>query len=743
MDSEQPQKTNNTSEEPTADWSLEIDRLAIKDSLIACLITVAGHYGRRTSYSSLTAGLPLSKKGTSPSIFIRAAERADMDARISKKPLEAVVTTPNFPCVLALNNNQACIIWGVKLAKNQSGDAEKDLGLVVQFPETDSEKKVIKFSQLKELYAGHVYYLRPVIRKDDRAGPAVIDTARDWFWGALKENKSIYSEVILAALVINLFALASPLFIMNVYDRVIPNNAFETLWVLALGVTIAYSFDFILKQLRSHFLDVAGRKADVKISARLLEQVMGLSMKAMPSSAGVLVSNMREFERLRDFFSTVTMTTLIDLPFIILFIALTAVIGGWIAAVPVATIPIILLFGYIKHKSMDRITQESMNESALKNALLFETISGLETIKVQAAEGHTQFKWEELSDKSSRTSNKTRAISSLVTNFTIFIQQMTNVLVVITGVFLIANGQLSMGALIACVILSGRTMAPLAQMASLLSRFNQSKESLRQLDDLMKREVERPVNKNFIAKPQMNGHIEFKNVTFHYPNQTIPSLKDMSFSLQAGESLGIIGAVGSGKTTIERLLLNLYQPESGSVQIDGTDVRQIDPADLRRNIGTVQQDPQLFYGTIRENITMGHELISDKAVMQAAELAGVMDFLRDSQNGLDTHVGERGRNLSGGQQRCVGIARSLLYDPSVLILDEPTASMDPRTEQRLKFRLEKLCRDKTTILITHKSHLLSMVDKIMLIDRGILVALGPRDQVFKDLQSEKFFAAGQ
>jgi ATP-binding cassette subfamily C protein LapB len=288
------------------------------------------------------------------------------------------------------------------------------------------------------------------------------------------------------------------------------------------------------------------------------------------------------------------------------------------------------------------------------------------------------------------------------------------------------------------VILSGRAMAPLAQVAGLMTRLNQSRESLLQLDDLMRKNVERPAGTHFVSLPHTKGLVEFRDVTFSYPGQTTPALKNMSFTIKPGEKVGIIGAVGSGKTTLERLLINLYQPETGSVLVDGTDVRQIDPGDLRRNVGAVQQSPQLFYGSVRDNITMGHETAPDSSVLKAAELAGVTEFLRDSSAGLDTQVGERGDALSGGQRQSVAIARSLLYDPAILILDEPTASMDPASENRLRKRLEHLCQDKTTILITHKGAMLSLVDKLILIDRGRMVAFGPKDDVIKKLQDRQY-----
>ncbi len=730
-------------------WPLEADRVAIHDPLVNCLKLLAGHYGRRASVASLTSGLPIPQNGITPVLFERAAERANLNSFMVERPLDALAIAPNLPCIMVLEGNQACILWEVRQPKQKKASGKKKIlvhpeaRFVVQFPETEDDRQEMTLQELNKVYSNYVFYVRPVARIDDRAGPAEIDNARSWFWSALLENKSIYTEVIMAAVMINLFALGSSLFVMNVYDRVVPNNAIGTLWVLAVGVLIVYVFDFILKNLRAHFLDHAGRLADVKVSARLFEQMLGMTMEARPASAGVMASHMREFETLRDFFTSATLAALIDLPFIFFFIAIIALIGGPIAFVPLAAIPIVIGVGMTLQKPLQAAIKQSMMESALKNALLFETISGLETVKVQAAEGHTQRRWEELTDKSSRTSVKTRRVNAFALNFATFVQQIVSVFVVIVGVFLIKEAEMSMGALIACVILSGRAMAPLAQIAGLLTRMHQSAESLHQLDELMKKDVERPAGKHFISMPSIQGKVEFRDVLFHYPNQTVPALNNLNFTLEPGDHVGVIGAVGSGKTTIERLMINLYQPESGSVQLDGTDVRQIDPGDLRRNVGAVQQSPQLFYGSVRENMTMGHEMAPDRAVLRAAELAGVTEFLKESQAGLDTQVGERGEALSGGQRQAVAIARALLYDPPVLILDEPTASMDPASENRLRKRLHHVTEGRTTILITHKGSMLTLVDKLILLDRGKLIAFGPKDEVIRKLQGRQYGTAAE
>ena len=740
--SDQTSENQNTDNESATDsWPLEADRMAQKTPLLECLKLVAGHFGRRVSVTALASGLPIPTSGITPSLFIRAAERADLSARLVQKSLGALAIAPNFPCIAVLDAGQACIIQDMvvpKGAKIPKGKIHAGTKFKVIMPETPEEPQEIGVRELSKIFSGHLFFIRPVPRSDDRAGPAEIEEGRDWFWGTLKKNKGIYVEVALAAVAINLFAIASPLFTMNVYDRVVPNNAIPTLWVLAVGVFLAFFFDFLLKNLRAMFLDVAGRRADVKISANIFEQVMGMKLAQRPSSAGVLTANMKEFETIRDFFTSATLVTIIDMPFAILFIAVIALIAGPVALVPIAAAPLILGVGWFMQRKLMAVIKESMAESAMKSALLFETVTGMETVKVQAAESHVQRRWEELGEKSSLTSVRIRKIAALTTNWAMFVQQAAGVGMVIVGAYLIFEGHITMGALIASVMLSSRALSPMSQAAALMTRYNQSKESFRQLDQLMAKDVERPKGKHFISLADVKGQVDLRGVTFHYPDQQVPALNSATFSIKPGEHVGIIGAVGSGKTTIQRLLMNLYEPDSGTVMLDGTDVRQIDPGDLRRNIGVVQQRPQLFYGSVRENITMGHETAPDRAVLRAAELSGVTDFLRDTQHGLDTQVGERGEALSGGQQQAIAVARALLYDPPVIILDEPTASMDPASENRLMKRLEALTEGRTVILITHKGAMLSLVDKLILMDRGYVLAYDDKDTVIEKLRGGYF-----
>ncbi|HYD16976.1 MAG TPA: type I secretion system permease/ATPase [Patescibacteria group bacterium] len=715
-------------------WPLEAARVSLDDPLMECLAILAAENGRRTTAAALSSGLPVhGKQMASPAAFVRAADRIGFTARMVRRPLAELVDHPNLPCILVLKRNHACILRG---RGRNKGEYE------VLFPETPDHATILTLAEIQSRYNDYAFFVRPRANLDARTGPAEIDTDRSWFWGALWRHRKIYYEVGVAAVLINLLAIASPLFTMNVYDRVIPNSAYETLWFLAAGVFFAYLFDFLLKNLRSHFVDTAGRKADNLISARIFEQMLAMKMAARPPSVGVHAANLREFETLRDFFASATIIAIIDFPFILLFITLIWIIAGPVALVPMVLVPLSMVVGVLLQGPLDKVIKESMKEGAYKSSLIFETLSGLETIKVQAAEGHMQRKWEELTEQSSRTSVKARSVSSFGINFAVLMANICSVIMILYGAYLIGDQKITMGALIAAVILSGRCMAPVASIAGLLTKWSQSKEALERLDELMKSPVERPRGQVFISMPVMKGQLEFRDVVFRYPKQKTPALNNVTISVKPGEHVGVIGAVGSGKTTLERLILNLYQPDAGSVQIDGVDVRQIDPADLRRNIGVVQQTPYLFFGTVRENITLGHESVPDSAVLRAAEMAGVMNFLRDSEAGLDTQIGERGDNLSGGQRQAIAIARALLYDPPILLLDEPTASIDPGSERRLYGHLKEMIKGKTILLITHKSAVLGLIDKLVLMDRGRIIATGPRDEVIQKLQAGAYRSSG-
>jgi ATP-binding cassette subfamily C protein LapB len=712
-----------------ASWQLPAGQRAPDDPLLGCLVILARLLERPTSAAALTAGLPLSDGRLTPELALRAAERAGLSARLVRQPLHRI-SKLTLPCVLLLENRTACVL--VDLLPGERA--------LVAAPETGGGAIELPLADLAERYVGHALFARPELRLDRR--PEQVDGAapRSWFWGTLAQAWPIYAEVLLAAALINLFALASPLFIMNVYDRVVPNQAIETLWVLALGVISVFGFDFVLRNLRTYFVDSAGRVADLKLASRIFEQVMGIRMAARPASAGAFANNLREFESLRDFFTSATVVTLVDLPFVLLFIAIVWLIGGPVALVPALAVPLVIGCGLILQVPLHRVVRRAFQEAAQKHGVLVESISGLETIKSIGAEGRMQRDWEQFVAATARSGIRARLLSGLGVNVSLLAQNLVTVGVVIFGVYRIADGLMTVGALVACTIITSRAMAPLGQVAGILTRYHQARTAYDALDRIMGLPVERPAHARFLHRAQLHGEIAFKDVTFTYPGQKQPALDKVSFVIKPGERVGLVGRIGSGKTTIEKLVLGLYEPDRGAVLIDGTDLRQIDPADLRRSIGCVLQDVCLFHGSLRDNITLGAPFADDQALLRAARIAGVEDFVARHPLGFDLNVGERGERLSGGQRQAVALARALLADPPMLVLDEPSSAIDNGAEGRLKERLEEILPGKTLLLVTHRASLLSLVERLIVLDGGRMVADGPRRDVLQALAAGRIRA---
>jgi ATP-binding cassette subfamily C protein LapB len=583
--------------------------------------------------------------------------------------------------------------------------------------------------------------VRQQLQFDSRTEHSAMPRLEHWFWSVVRQAWPIYGEVLLGSVLINVFALVMPLFIMNVYDRVVPNDTTETLWAMAAGVFIVLIFDFGMRMLRSYLVDVAGKRIDVLLSAQIFEKAMGIRMEARPTSVGSFASNIHEFESFREFITSATITALVDLPFVFLFIAVIFWIGGYIGIVLVLAVPLIILIGLVLQRQLGDIIQQTFRLAAQKQGLLIESLSTIETVKSMSAEGILQRKWEQLVGTVARLGIRARTLSSAIVNASLTVQQLTSVGVVVLGVYLIAERELTVGALVACTILTSRALAPLGQVAGLMTRYHQSAAALRTLHSVMQLPIERPANKSFVHRTHIRGDIEFRSVTFSYPGQKTPALSNVSFRIAAGERVGLIGRIGSGKSTVEKLVLGLYKPTSGSILVDGVDVNQIDPATLRRNIGYVPQDVVLFFGSVKENILFAAPYAEDAAMLRAAEIAGVTEFVHPSAQGFDLHIGERGEGLSGGQRQTVAIARALLLDPPVLIMDEPTNALDNRSEESFKGKLDKALAGKTFLLVTHRASLLTLAPRLIVLDNGKVVADGPKEQVMQALSGGKISVA--
>lgn len=712
-------------------WHIPPDIQLREDPLLNCLVVLTKLWNKPFSPDALVAGLPLIENRLTPELFPRAAWRGGLSAKIVNRKLEAISDLV-LPAVLLLNDKQACILVG----RNADGSMQ-----VIQ-PETGVGTIDMPQEQLAAIYSGFSIFAKPAFRFEDRVTRSnVLGNSNKWFWDVLLQSWPVYADVIVASLLINALTLATYFFAINVFDRVVPNNAFETLWALAIGVFIALLFDMVLRILRSYFTDVAGKKADVVLSANIFERLLGMRLASKPESVGSFMGNLNEFQALREFMTSSTIVAFVDLPFIVLYILVIYWVGGSLAWIPLIAIPLGLLIAYLLQAPLSKLVRESVGLSAQKQATLAETLICLESIKAFGAEGPMQFRWENQVGKVASMGLKTHVLSAITSNLAWFIQHVAAVAVVIYGVYLIADREITLGALVVSWVLTSRTLAPLGQIAGLLTRFHYARDALRFFDRMMELPVERPAGEPFVSRAKLEGSIEFRDVSFSYPGNPTPALKNVSFTIRKGEHVGLIGRIGSGKTTIEKLILGLYQPSSGAVLIDGVDIHQVDPADLRRDIGYVPQDVVLFYGTVRENIMIAAPYSRDSDMLRAAETSGVSEFIKHNQQGYDLTIGERGESLSGGQKQTVAIARALLRNPPILLFDEPTNAMDPHAERVFMDRLGAAIEDKTLVLVTHHHSVLPLVDRLIVLDDGEVVADGPKEQIVTALSEGKINAA--
>ena len=712
--------------------NIDLDQLieqqgGLTDTLLGCLLLACRTHGIATTKDALIAGLPLRNGKLTPALFKRAATRVNLSVTIVKKPIHEIRASL-LPVTLLLSNDEACKLVGIDTVNQKAS---------VIYPELNDAEVSVPLIEIAQQYSGYLIITKPKFAFDKRTPEVGKVRLRHWFWGTLAENKNIYRDVMVAAFIVNIFALAMPLFTMNVYDRVVPNRAVETLWVLAIGVAVIVVGDLILRTMRGYFLDWASTRIDIKLSARIMEQVLGLRMEQRPQSVGSFASNLRSFESVRDFITSATITTLIDVPFGLIFIGVIAWISPPMVIPVVVGAIIMLLYAFSVQSKMHELSETMYRAGAVRNATLIESLVGLETVKALGIEGTMQRKWEHSAAYLSEVGSKLRLLSSSINNGSNAIQQITAISLILLGVYLVTSGNLTMGGLIACTMLASRALVPISQTAGLLTQYHTASTAMQSLDEIMNKPVERPLDSNFLSRPSFRGDIEFREVSFSYPNTQENALTKVSFKIKAGEHVALLGRMGSGKTTIHKLILGLYLPTEGAILIDGIDARQIDPAELRRCVGYVQQDTQLFYGSMRENLTITAPHVDDAAVLMAAHAGGIDEFINAHPKGFDLSVGERGETLSGGQKQGVGIARALISKPSIILLDEPTSAMDHSAEDAVKKRLMEAAVGKTVLLISHRSGLFDLANRIIVVDSGRVVADGAKDQVIEALRSGK------
>ncbi|HET9717875.1 MAG TPA: type I secretion system permease/ATPase [Pseudolabrys sp.] len=698
---------------------------AAGDPLADALLYLAAYHGRAISRDALLAGLPILDGRLPAPLFERAAAKAGLEGKAVRRKLSEIPALV-LPAVLAMRDGTTRILLAI--------DTEAKLASVIN-PSQDAPAQTRALADLGSEYLGYAFLIRPAASADARAVAAGDLPRAHWFWSVVRRFWSNYTHVAVAALIVNMLALASPLFIMNVYDRVVPNGAMASMIALSIGMAIAVVFDFVIRMVRSRIIDVTGKKLDVVMASNIFEHVLSVKMAQRPASVGILANQIREFDSVREFFTSGTVVSVTDLLFAVIFIVVLFMIAGPLAFIPLFLLPLMIIVGLMLQWPLERAMRRLQAEAAARHGVLVESLSGIETVRATAAEARMQNAWERSVAATARSGEDVHFWSSLALTSASTAQQLNYLLMVIVGVFLILDGKITVGVLVASTMLSGRVLSPIAGIATVITRAAQTFITLKAINRVMSLERERPPERIYVSRRVQKGSVAFDNVTFRYPGSNENALDKVSFRLEGGERVGVIGRVGSGKTTLGRLLTGFYEPVEGKVVVDDVDARQYDPADLRAGVGFVLQDTDLFFGKIRDNIAFGKPNATDEEILSAARLAGVESFIAGHPLGYDMPIAEGGRSLSGGQKQAIGLARTLIRGPKILFLDEPTAHFDVRSEAEFLDRLKEIAANDMTIIIsTHRLSLLSFVDRILLFERGKLVADGPRDKVIAMLR---------
>lgn len=696
------------------------------DPLTDSLIYLAAHHGRAITREAMLSGLPILDGRLTVALFGRAARRAGLETEPVQRPL-ADIPPLVLPAVLVMKNGTALILLGI------DGRTAKILD-----PSAKPHAPQLRpLDTLASNYTGYAFFARAADESDARAVAAGGVPPQHWFWSVVKIHWRSYGHIALGALLINVVALAMPLFTMSVYDRVVPNGAVPSLIALSVGMGLAIVFDLVLRLVRSKMVDVTGKTVDVVLAANIFEHVMAVKMVQRPTSVGILANQLRDFDSVREFFTSGSVVSATDLLFAMLFVGVLFIIAGPLAWVPLAMLPVMIIVGFALQRPLNHATKRLQVEAAARHGVLVEALAGLETIRATGGEARMQTAWERSVAATARSGEAVHFWSSMALTIAYSAQTLTSLLLIVIGVFLILSGSLTVGALVAANMLAGRVLAPIAGIASVITRGTQTFSSLKAIDRIMSLERERSPERNYVSRKIDKGTVSFEDVTFKYPTAPGNALEKVTFKIESGERVGIIGRVGSGKTTVGRLLLAFYEAQQGRILVDGVDSRQYDPADLRSGIGFAMQDTDLFFGKLRDNITLGYPAATDEDVLAAARLSGVESFIAGHPMGYDMLISEGGRSLSGGQKQAIGLARVLIRKPKILFLDEPTAHFDVRSEAEFLERLKELGDGQMTIVIsTHRLSLLGMVDRLLLFDNGRLVADGPRDKVLTLLQGK-------
>ncbi|MEH6775045.1 MAG: type I secretion system permease/ATPase [Cereibacter changlensis] len=689
------------------------------------LVELCRVHGIAASAERLTDGLPRGQdEPLQPGHAALALRRVYMSCRLSTEPLRSFPEY-SLPTLLFLRDGSTVVL-----------EALSDERASMILPATGGGRATWSRAELAARHDGRILVSKPIDIVSDRLERSDKER-RHWIIGPVLDNWAIYRDVMIASFVANLLAIATALFSMQVYDRVVPNQAFDTLWILATGVGIAILLEVVLRIMRASLIDMSGRDLDLRLSAQLFDRVSNIRLAHQPKSTGVFASQVRDFAVVREFFTSGTVTALCDIPFVVIFIGVLAYLGGpMLALVAVAAVVLTVAPGLVMQRRLGRASRESTREAAALNGLLLETVSNLETVKAARAEGRLQRAHAQLSATMATTAVQSRNLTNVMSQIVASVQKFAYAGVIIVGVYLINAGDLTVGGLIACTLLSSRTLAPMGQVAGLLSRWQHVRAAMEGLDGIMRLPVERPADRDYVRAPGVEGTYRLEDVVYRHDPDAAPVVSIPALALGKGEKIALLGGNGAGKSTLLRLLAGLTDPQDGAVLLDDLALSQIDPIDRRRQIGYLPQSVALFQGTLRDNLLLDHGLHGDDELLAALDAVGLGTYVRRHARGLDLQI-HSNANVSGGQKQAIGLARVILQDPRVVLLDEPTSAFDHVTEAKVIGFLRGWLEGRTAVISTHKRELLGLTQRAIVLKDGRVARDGDLLQILNAARASK------
>lgn len=694
---------------------------------LQAVLTIAKHYRIEASEERLRLQLDWNPNPSSDELVTMMGRQIGLQVRASAFSPE-ILNPWRLPVLIAMHDGQVGVLDKLDAAGNASVQFSGDQGLA----------QVLTLQQLQHSIQ-QVYILRPEKSIPDvRIDEYVKPYESSWFWSIVLRDWKRYIDVMFASLMANILALATVLFSMNVYDRVIPAQSIPTLWVLAGGVLLAAIFEFSIRVARIYLSDIIGKRADLKISDRVFGHALRIKNKDRSKSTGTFISQIRELEGVRELVTSTTISAVADLPFFLLFLGIFWLIGGDLFWVMLAVVPLMILPGILIQKPLAKLAAEGMREGAIRNATLVEAVQGIEDIKLLRAEARFQNQWNHMNEVSAEISMRQRKLVGVVGAWTQKVQGLTFAIVVLVGCFAVMKGDMTTGALVACSILSSRMLGPIAQISGVLGRLQQAKVAKTSLDELMKKPVDQAEHAHLIHRAALHGQYELSQTLFKYAEDDAQAtLAIQKLEIRAGEKIAILGRNGAGKSTLLQLLAGMQEPVQGKIKLDGVDLGLIDPADVRRDMGLLNQNAHLFFGTVRENLKLGAPLATDQDILTVLKMTGALDFVLAKKEGLDHQVLEGGAGFSGGQRQALLLSRLLLRQPNIVLLDEPTAALDDVTEKQLIDHLHTWLGQKTLVIATHRRAVLELVDRIIVLQDGKIVMDGSKQQILQQSVSNQ------